>query len=224
MKVTHALILSFILIYLVLGFLPTDVSKQIYENYSFSLKGILEGRIWVFLTSIFLHGSPAHLILNCIALFFFGHALEKEITPRKYLAIFFIGAVVGNLTNLLISPASQTIGASGGIFAIMGTAMLISPFEFIIYPYLIPIPLALVGVLYTIYTVIEFLTTKTTNIAYAAHMGGLVTGIVFGLREEESLRGLLIVTLIFLLILFIPVIWKVFSIANYVRVIHHIFT
>ncbi|MFB6075631.1 MAG: rhomboid family intramembrane serine protease [Candidatus Aenigmatarchaeota archaeon] len=222
MKITYALIISFFVIFLIMGFLPEQTNENIYKNYSFSLNNLFEGKIWTFITSIFIHGGPSHLVLNCIALFFFGTALEENITTKKYLIIFFLGGIVGNLASGFLMPGSSTIGASGGIFAIMGTAMLISPFEFIIYPYLIPIPLALVGVLYTVYTIIEFLTVKNANIAYSAHIGGLIIGILFGIREEDSLKGFLVVILLFILILFIPTIWRVFDMTNYVRIIQNV--
>ncbi|MFB6088501.1 MAG: rhomboid family intramembrane serine protease, partial [Candidatus Aenigmatarchaeota archaeon] len=136
MKITYVLIISFFIVFLIMGFLPEQTNEQIYRNYSFSLKNLFDGKIWTFLTSMFIHGGASHLVLNCIALFFFGTALEDKITTKKYLTIFFLGGVIGNLASGFLMPGSSTIGASGGIFAIMGTAMLISPFEFIIYPYL----------------------------------------------------------------------------------------
>ncbi|MFB6215361.1 MAG: rhomboid family intramembrane serine protease, partial [Candidatus Aenigmatarchaeota archaeon] len=78
MRITYLLILVLILSYILVGFLgPTD---QVFQTYGFSGNSLLNGEVWTLVTSIFLHGGPAHLILNCIALFFFGRSLEDEIT------------------------------------------------------------------------------------------------------------------------------------------------
>ena len=47
--------------------------------YYFSLhwSGILSGHVWQFLTYIFLHGSPVHLLMNMLRLFFIGQETEK---------------------------------------------------------------------------------------------------------------------------------------------------
>lgn len=197
--------------------LGEPMKENLFKKYAFSAENLFKGRIWIFFTSIFLHGSVSHLILNSIALFFFGHALEKEISKKKFLAIFFLGGIVGNFANLFFSPYKLTVGASGGIFSIMGAAMLIKPFEFMVYPYLIPVPLALVGILYSVYTVLALLVGGESNIAYSAHVGGLATGLVFGLKEEGKSRGLIIVLILFLILLMTPLLVRVLNLVNYVE-------
>jgi membrane associated rhomboid family serine protease len=135
-------------------------------------------------------------------------------------------------TSLLgIMPASvPTIGASAAIFGLMGTAMLVKPFEFVFYPYLIPVPLIIVALLYTLYNIGAFVAVlflgEASEIAYAAHIGGLFTGALFGFREEGAKRGILVLVMIILLLVLIPVLWgalQYLEIFNYISAFTGIF-
>lgn len=216
MRITYLLILALIGSYIFVGFFaPTG---DVFQNYGFSGNSLLQGELWVLVTSIFLHGGPAHLVLNCIALFFFGRALEDEISTKSYLTIFFLGGIVGNLVVLFRYPANEiVIGASGAVFAIMGMGILLAPFDFVVYPALMPLPLALVGIVIAVSEVLAFITGVDGNIAHVAHLGGLATGLVFGLREGKTMKGLVVLGVIFLILLLLPNLWPVISKLSYLN-------
>jgi len=210
--------------------------NNIFYNYGFSLQNILSERFEVFLTSIFFHGNASHLVLNMIALFFFGRVVELEIGRGKFLLIFFVSAIIGNLAILttsvlgLSSEIIPTIGASAAIFGLMGAAMLIKPLEFVFYPYLIPVPLILVALIYTLYNIAAFLLVITTgaisNISYASHIGGLAVGMFFGFKQEGSRKGLIILLFLLLLLIATPflfIIFKYLEVFNYVTVVSEMF-
>jgi len=213
-----------------------DFLNYIFYNYGFSLQNILDGKLETFLTSIFLHGDASHLILNMVALFFFGRVVELELGRKKFLVIFFVSAIVGNLAVLTTTflgfgaAVVPTIGASAAIFGLVGTGMLVKPFEFVFYPYLIPVPLILVALLYTLYNLAEFflvITVGTTsNISYVSHIGGLITGMFFGFRQEGSRKGLIILLFLILLLILTPFLFIIFSyleLFNYVTILSQIF-
>ena len=210
--------------------------NKIFYTYGFSYQSILDKRFEVLITSIFLHGSPDHLILNVVALFFFGKVVELELGKKKFLLIFFLSSIVGDLAVLfltvigLMSPLISTIGVSATVFGLMGAAMLIKPFDLIFYPYLIPIPLILVALIYTLYNIAEFLliltTTTESNISYISHIGGLVCGMLFGFREEGSRKGFIILLFLLLLLITTPFLFTIFKFLeafNYVNVLSSIF-
>lgn len=218
MKVTYTLIAICLFVFFIVGAAPEP--SEIINNFAFSGQKFFEGEVWTLITSIFFHGNVVHLAVNMMALFFFGRALESRINGHRLLAIFFLSGIVGNLTSLLFySSSTPLIGASGAIFGVMGAAMLIKPFEFIIYPYIIPVPIALVGIFYTIYTAISFISGGDGQIAYAAHLGGLVVGLLFGFKEESRKKGLLFVLLIFAILLTLPFIWDYLQALNYVKIL-----
>ena len=151
--------------------------------------------------------------------------------------IFFVSAIVGNLAVLtaimlgLSSAVIPTIGASAAIFGLMGSAMLVKPFEFVLYPYLIPIPLILVAVLYTLFNLASFLAVamslEESNVSYVAHIGGLTAGMLFGFREEKSKRGFIILLFLLLLLILTPFVWILLSYLenfNYIAVLSKFFT
>lgn len=209
--------------------------SYLFENFGFSFQNLLAQKFWVFITSIFLHADPEHLILNMIALFFFGKVVEMELGRKKFLLVFFLSAIVGNIAFLAFSfvtgsVGAVVIGASAAIFGLLGIAMLVKPFEFIFYPYLIPVPLILVAMLYILYNLASFFlvaaSLEESSIAYIAHIGGLATGMIFGFREEGSKRGFIILILLLVLLMLTPffiTLLNYLEIFNYVNVLSNYF-
>ncbi|MCD6478102.1 MAG: rhomboid family intramembrane serine protease [Candidatus Aenigmarchaeota archaeon] len=223
MKMTYVLIIICIAVFIFIAAHSPYEQSRLLDRFGFSGDNFFSGNYWCIVTSIFVHGSVAHLVLNMIAFFFFGRALEREISQVEFLIIFLLGGIVGNLVSLLFYPTDELlIGASGAIFAIMGTVMIIKPFEFIFYPYLIPVPLALVGALYAAYTIIAFLFGGDSNIAYSAHLGGLAVGIIFGMRKG-GMRGLMIVGILFIILFMTPILWKILGALDYSRILGTLF-
>lgn len=194
------------------------LTRDMMNDFGFSYENLVEGRWWVFFTSIFLHAGSDHIVLNLLALFFFGKAVEDTLGWKKTLMIFIGAAIIGNLAVLsaiilgLMPYNAVTIGASGAIFGLLGISMLVDPLEIVIYPYVIPVPLIFVAVMYTIYNVGAFLTTVltglTTDVAYVAHIGGLVFGMLVGFKIEGKKKGLISILLILLTLILIPVFWE----------------
>ncbi|MBS3092079.1 rhomboid family intramembrane serine protease [Candidatus Pacearchaeota archaeon] len=96
---------------------------------------------WRFLTSIFLHGSLAHLLSNLFALILFGLILEKTIGSNKFLLVFIISGILANLVAINFYPSS--LGASGAIMGIIGTLAVIRPLMGVwIYGMIVPMFIA----------------------------------------------------------------------------------
>ncbi len=213
-----------------------DFLKSIFYNYGFSFQNILDGKIWVFLTSIFLHVTPEHLVLNIIALYFFGKVVEQELGRKKFLIAFFASAIFADLFVAALSLIEfssmtvPTVGASAAIFGLMGISMIVKPLEFIFYPYLLPIPLVLVAIIYTLYNIGTFLLVLTgqvsSDISYVSHIGGLISGLLLGFREEGSKKGFILILFILFLLLATPFIFMIISFLenfNYINIISNIF-
>lgn len=213
-----------------------DGVSDFFKEYGFSWENLQKGNYWVFVTSLFIHGSTEHLVLNMIALIIFGRIIELELGWKKFLLVFFVSAFVGELGILassflgLSSPSIPTIGASAAVFGLMGTAMLIKPFEFIMYPYLIPIPLIIVAVFYTLYNIAALIVVITTDmsssVSYISHIAGLASGMFFGFREERSKKGLIAILILLALLILVPFLWILFAELesfSYVNIITELF-
>ena len=91
---------------------------------------ILEnGEIYRLFTCMFLHFGIEHLLNNMLVLFVLGSRLEQVIGKIKFLLIYLIGGVFGNVISLLIELRTQdfavSAGASGAVFAVMGAMIYI---------------------------------------------------------------------------------------------------
>jgi len=209
--------------------------NNLFNEYGFSLQNLLNQKVWVFVTSVFIHADPEHLILNMLALFFFGQVIEMNLGRKKFILIFFMSSIVGNLAFLFFSFFSSSfgttlIGASAAIFGLMGTAMLAKPLEPIFYPYLIPVPLVIVAMVYTLYSIASFLlvaaSIQESSISYISHIGGLSAGMFFGFKEEGSKKGFLILLILLLLLVFTPILWiaiKYLEVFNYITALSKFF-
>lgn len=138
---------------------------------------------WRFVTSIFLHGSLAHLILNLFALLLFGFILEKIIGTKKFLAVFFVSGVVANL--VAINFYSSSLGASGAIYGILGCLTVLRP-KLTVWISYIPMPMfvaALVWIGIGIFGVLN--PSQTGDIA---HLSGIAVGFLLGWYYHKSHR------------------------------------
>lgn len=132
-------------------------------------------QIWRFLTSIFLHASIPHLLLNMFALLLFGFILEKLIGGKKFFLVFLASGIVANLIAVNFYPSS--LGASGAIIGIIGCLTIIRPFMMVWT--IGPLPMILASVVYIIIDFFGVLyPTGTGNIA---HLSGIAVGLIIGL-------------------------------------------
>ena len=88
------------------------------------------GEYYRLVTSMFLHFGFAHLCNNMVILFFTGWNLELEIGKIKFLLIYFLGGIGGNLLSAVeevwTGEYAVSAGASGAIFAVIGALLYIA--------------------------------------------------------------------------------------------------
>jgi membrane associated rhomboid family serine protease len=131
---------------------------------------------WTIITSVFVHGGFAHIIFNMLSLYFLGSLFLRAAGEKSFLAVFFLGGLAGNILFVLLAPFSIGIGASGAIFAIGGAlAIMVPSVRVFIIPIPVPMPL---WVAIIIFLLLSFL---FSGIAWQAHLGGLLLGLIAGL-------------------------------------------
>lgn len=207
MNSTFAIIIVSFLVYGICLFaISAGVSGDyILENFGFSGKNAF-AKPWTFLTCVFLHFDIAHLLSNMFVLLFFGTAVENELGRAKMLCIFFLGAMMGDIFSLFYYPPDVvSIGASAGVFALIGAGMLVKPLDLSFYPFLVPVPLGLLGMLYAVYNAIGFF-SGVGNISYIAHFGGLLVGVLFGFMHEGFRKGVRTIIIAMLVLTLLPII------------------
>lgn len=145
---------------------------------------LLSKQLWTIISNIFVHGSFAHILFNMISLYFLGSFFIRAAGEKSFLAVFFLGGLAGNiLFVLLANPFSIGIGASGAIFALGGALAVIVP-RVPVFIFFIPVPMPL-WVAILIFFLLSFF---FSGIAWQAHLGGLLLGLVAGLIFRRRRR------------------------------------
>ncbi len=144
-----------------------------------------EHRPITFLTHMFLHGGVGHLVGNMLFLFLIGFALETAFGSLRYLLLYLLGGLGAVTLFWLIYPQTTIplVGASGAIAGLMGLYAvtfglrkirffysILFYFDYVKAPAIIMLPLWLANEFYQLYW------GGVSNVAYVAHIGGLVTG------------------------------------------------
>jgi membrane associated rhomboid family serine protease len=145
-------------------------------------------RPWTIVTNLFIHGGVWHIFANMITLYFFGSFLCRLIGVKKFLLVYFAGGILGNIVFILLppSPFSIAIGASGAVFALGGALAVMMPkLRVFVFPIPAPIPLwiAVIGGF-----IILSIFSPLLGIAWQAHLGGLVLGLVAGYIFRRRVR------------------------------------
>jgi membrane associated rhomboid family serine protease len=133
-------------------------------------------RPWTIVTSMFIHAGLWHILANMMTLYFFGNAVFRLLAQGRFLFVYFIGGILGNILFILLAPPlSIAVGASGAVFALGGVLTMMRPkLRVFIFPIPVPIPLwvAVIGGF--------FILSFMPLIAWQAHLGGLVLGLIAG--------------------------------------------
>ncbi|MEU8487305.1 rhomboid family intramembrane serine protease [Streptomyces sp. NPDC048641] len=146
-------------------------------------QGVAGGEWYRLVTSMFTHQEVWHIAFNMLGLWWLGGPLEAALGRARYIALYMVSGLAGSaLTYAIADPSGQSLGASGAVFGLMGaTAVLVRRLNYDMRP--------VIGLL-----ALNLLFTFTWgNIAWQAHVGGLVAGVVVGYamvhapRERRSL-------------------------------------
>jgi membrane associated rhomboid family serine protease len=142
--------------------------------------------IWQIVTYSFIHFAFWHWFGNMLGLWMFGASFESSWGMRRFLELFFAGVIGAALTtiifsfaHILASPNTVTIGASGGVFAIlMAFGMVFGENEIMMIPFPFLIK-AKYFVLILIVVTVAFAIGDRGGVAYLAHLGGLFFGYLY---------------------------------------------
>ena len=172
-------------------FLPEDY-------FALSWDGLKHGYVWQLLSFQFLHANIWHLLFNCLAIYMFGREVELSLGAKRFLILYFSSGVIGGLlqdsagslaeifrnSEWARSFAAPTVGASAGAFGLIAAFATLFPERSLtlLLFFIIPVTmrakflllfsglLAIFGILFP---------GSTGNMANAAHLGGMLTGIFF---------------------------------------------
>jgi membrane associated rhomboid family serine protease len=170
----------------------SPVLGQFQDQYlALSLTGIKSGYVWELLSFQFMHASVLHILFNSLAIYFFGRPVEMAIGARKFLALYFSSGIIGGLVQVLFALITQTdgpvVGASAGGAGLIGAfAILHWEESFTIFLYFLPINMRGKTLFWGSLALFLISMAIPSEVANAAHLGGLLTGAVFA---RQIIRG-----------------------------------
>lgn len=164
-------------------------------NYFIDVYGLVPAhlRLATFVTSMFLHGGWAHIIGNMVFLYAFGKSLEDAMGHSKFLAFYLIGGIIAGMVQVAFNIGSPVpmVGASGAIAAVMGAYLVKFPrarihtlIFIIVFFTTADIPAAFILIywfamqVFSGYGAIAHTQVMDGGVAFFAHIGGFIAGIV----------------------------------------------
>ena len=167
------------------GFLIPGLSDTLFAFGAQFNRVVAAGEWWRALTAGFLHADIAHIMFNMLALYILGPHLEREVGSAAFASLYLASLLAGGAAFFLLNPDGVAVGASGAIFGLFGAWLAIafrnrhtawgrSGFNQL---------LVLLGINLALPLFIP-------RIAWEAHLGGLVAGVVIAtVWTLPALRG-----------------------------------
>lgn len=143
--------------------------------------------VWVaVVTSMFLHGGLLHLGGNMLFLWIFGNNVEDTFGKVGFTLFYVAGGVVATLTHVALNLDSTVplVGASGAIAAVMGAYFVLFPrarVQTAVFMLLIAVVTIPARWVLGFWFVSQFFVNPNEGVAWAAHVGGFVFGVLVGL-------------------------------------------
>ena len=183
----YPLTYSLIIINIMMFIVPQTFSslyEPLYQAYALNgYWAILKTEVYRFVSSTFLHADAMHLIMNMVSLYVVGRMVEKLFSKTAYLSIYFVTACFGSMLSLYIHINTLGVGASGAIFGLFGA---LAGFAFFHRQTMKNQFMAFMkdfGVILLINLAIGFI---FPSIDVAAHVGGLVSGMILGYLTAKN--------------------------------------
>lgn len=150
---------------------------------------VKRGQYYRLFTSGLIHANYQHLLFNMLTLYFFGQAIEsilQTIAGKFGFLIFYSSAlIVSDIPSYVKNRNNSSyasLGASGGVSAIVFAYILFAPWSWFQFP---PVPAIVYGIIYLIYS--AYMSKKgRDNIGHDAHFWGALYGIAFIIISEPN--------------------------------------
>lgn len=166
------------------GFIPAEISQA--------------QDIFTLLTCTFLHGSWFHLLGNMLFMWVFADNIEATVGHFKFLLFYCAGGIIASLTHAVLNPMSgiPCVGASGAIAACLGAYLIMFPHSKIKIFFLLFFTTFNISAVYFLgFWILQQFTagfgaigTQTAGVAYWAHIGGFVFGVICGFLFREKAK------------------------------------
>lgn len=199
-KVTPVIVYANVLMFLLMllsGMSPVAPKAQELLAWGGDFRpAVLSGEWWRLFSSMFLHSGIMHVAMNIYALLYIGMFLEPLMGKFRFVAAYLLTGLCASLASITMHPFSVGVGASGAIFGMYGVF-----FALLTTNYLQKTARNTMLRSILFFIVFNLLMGIQGNVDNAAHIGGLLSGIVVGyiyypgIRNEWRFRSQVLVTL-----------------------------
>ncbi|MCP4247352.1 MAG: rhomboid family intramembrane serine protease [bacterium] len=153
---------------------------------------VVRGQVWRLVTSQYLHSREGliHLLLNMLGLYFFGRPLERLWTRQKFLVIYTLAGLAGNLFLLLmgvigwINPNVPAVGASGCILGLLGLCAVMFPHAEVLVYFLFPVKIRTAAIVLALGYAYNIWKQGGNFGGDACHLAGMAFGVWYAKRGE----------------------------------------
>lgn len=150
-----------------------------------NLRGItLSGQWWRLLTNTFLHIGVLHILMNMYALVYIGILLEPYLGKFRFASAYLFTGILASLASIYWHPMTVSAGASGAIFGMYGVFLAMLTTNIIDKK----TRSALFGSI-GVFVVFNLINGVKAGIDNAAHIGGLISGLIIGYAYYPSLKS-----------------------------------
>ena len=179
------LIIFCIVVYITQQLVDAQTQGGFSRVLALSWDGIGRGHVWQFVSYVFLHASPSHLLLNMLMLFLIGPETERGLGKKHFYIMFLFSGLVGGLCWLLLNLSGYVslVGASAGIYGVLFAFAALYPnrrLMLIFFPFVTFKAWVLV-LCFAVLELIFLVSREGGMIAYAAHLGGGLAGCFYAL-------------------------------------------
>ena len=193
------------------------VLERFEETFALSLEGLKAGHLWQLITYQFMHVNLLHIFANSWAIYMFGRVVETNLGMGRMLVIYFVSGVVGGLLQILgmavwpgLFGEGPIIGASAAAYGLIAAFVTLFPRQrlLLLLFFFIPISMrartllsvcigfSVVGIFYPFINgwvdrhlpLAGDIDSLFVGIGHAAHLGGIITGVLLTLWIRRNIR------------------------------------
>lgn len=155
----------------------------------------LFGWITIF-TSMFMHAGWLHILGNMLYLWIFGDNVEDRLGHGKFLLFYLLCGIAAAFAQMALDPTSQvgSLGASGAIAGVLAGYLVLFPRQrvrVLLLNFVVPMSALIVIGIWFILQLFSQLNGAADGVAYMAHIGGFISGLILVLilrnRNQNSL-------------------------------------
>lgn len=166
---------------------------------------VLAGDYYRLVTSAFLHIGFWHLVCNMYALYILGRDIESYFGTLKYLFIYLMSAIIGNLISLLfLGDYVTSAGASGAVFGLMGALLYFG------YNYRVTLNNAITKQILPVIILNLAIGFAASGINNFAHIGGLIggamasmaVGVKYKSSKQDKINGTIVLAILLMLLIY----------------------